>query len=210
MQFPMGPESSFKMTPRELCQKFAAHSPPMTGHTTGIPAAVLVPVFFAGSDLMVLFIQRTVFVKAHRGQISFPGGKCDGADPDPLTTALRETQEEIGLPPAQVQVLGFLGSLTTVTGFKVDGFAGLIPFPASLQPNPREVARVFAYPVRQLCQPQRWRRGPHTWQGYFRDYVYFCHLPGALIWGATARLLVEFLTRLEPEFDPAGIPLIKV
>ncbi len=124
------------MTPQKLHQLFASGPQPMAMPPGGIPAAVLLPVFFAGPELMVLFIQRTEQVKTHRGQISFPGGKRDGIDPNPLATALREAQEEIGLPPAKVRVLGYLGRLTTVTGFQIDGFAGLVPFPDFLQPNP--------------------------------------------------------------------------
>lgn len=196
------------MTPQKLHQLFASGPQPAARPIGGIPAAVLLPVFFAGPELLVLFIQRTEQVKTHRGQISFPGGKRDHADPNSLATALREAQEEIGLPPAEVRVLGYLGNLTTMTGFQIDGFVGLIPFPSFLQPNPREVARVFAYPVRLLSQPQRWRRGPHTWKGCRRAQVYYCHFPGALIWGATARLLAEFLKRLDIGFEPQTIPLI--
>lgn len=173
-----------------------------------IPAAVLVPLFFAGDDLMVLFIQRTYQVKTHRGQISFPGGKQDGGDPDALTTALREVEEEIGLPAAQVRILGGLGDFTTITGFWIQSFVGLIPFPTSLRPNSREVARVFAYPVRRLAEIDRWRCGPHSWQGRHLTRIYFCHFPGALIWGATARILLALLTRLPLSFEPQNIPVI--
>lgn len=196
------------MTPQELCQLFPPVFPPVEPRPPGIPAAVLVPVFFAGDELLVLFIQRTRRVKTHRGQISFPGGKCDGADPDALATALRETQEEIGLPPATVQVLGGLGGFTTITGFHVQSFVGLIPFPRALKLNAREVARVFAYPVQRLADLRRWRCGPHAWGGRRLSRVYFCHFPGALIWGATAKILLTFLGRLPLGFDPRDIPVI--
>jgi len=187
------------MTPQRLHQLFS-QGPTSSGQPgPGTPAAVLIPLFFHGGELTMLFTQRTQWVKQHRNQISFPGGVRDPEDDNFLTTALREAQEEIGLAPAHVDVLGFLNTTLTTTGFLVHSFAGLIPYPYPFRLNAREVARLLEFPVRQLLEPHRWRTGPHVWQGRCHQ-VYFCELDQATIWGATARILVDILHLLDPNF----------
>ena len=194
-----------KMTPQHLRQLFSKAIPRDQADVPSIPAAVLIPLFYENSELMMLFTQRTYLVKHHRGQISFPGGVQDPDDDNLLATALRESQEEIGLAPQEVDVLGFLNATLTITGFQVYSFVGLVPYPYEFLLNDREVARLLAFPVRQLLQPHRWRTGPHDWEGK-HSTVYYCQMPQTTIWGATARILVDFLALLNPAFEPAAIP----
>ena len=193
------------MTPQHLRQLFSKAIPRDQADVPSIPAAVLIPLFYENSELMMLFTQRTYLVKHHRGQISFPGGVHDPDDDNLLATALRESQEEIGLAPQEVDVLGFLNATLTITGFRVYSFVGLVPYPYEFLLNDREVARLLAFPVRQLLQPHRWRTGPHDWEGK-HSTVYYCQMPQTTIWGATARILVDFLALLNPAFEPAAIP----
>ncbi len=194
-----------KMTPQHLRQLFSKAIPRDQADVPSIPAAVLIPLFYENSELMMLFTQRTYLVKHHRGQISFPGGVHDPDDDNLLATALRESQEEIGLAPQEVDVLGFLNATLTITGFQVYSFVGLVPYPYEFLLNDREVARLLAFPVRELLQPHRWRTGPHEWEGK-HSTVYYCQMPQTTIWGATARILVDFLALLNPAFEPAAIP----
>jgi 8-oxo-dGTP pyrophosphatase MutT (NUDIX family) len=159
------------------------------------PAGVLVPLFYVAQDPHLLFTQRTFTVRDHQGQISFPGGVQDTADPDLLTTALRETEEEIGLKPQVVEVLGALHPVATVTGYWITPFVGLIPHPYDFRPNPLEVRRLLMHPVREFFPPDRWNTGDYNYQG---KVIRVCcwKYRGTVIWGATARMLVDFLARL--------------
>jgi 8-oxo-dGTP pyrophosphatase MutT (NUDIX family) len=159
------------------------------------PAAVLIPVFWRQDTPHLVFTQRTDTVKHHRSQISFPGGVADPGDADLLATALREAQEEIGLDPGQVEVLGMLQPTATITGFWINPFVGLIPYPYDFRPNPEEVAHLLIYPLPAFLPPARWRTGPYTYQG---KTVSVCcwHQGDICIWGATARLLLDLLSRL--------------
>jgi 8-oxo-dGTP pyrophosphatase MutT (NUDIX family) len=112
-----------------------------------VAAGVLVPLFVAAEQFQVLFIQRTLLVKDHRGQIAFPGGVRDPEDAHLLATALREAQEEIGLAPEAVEVLGALPPVATITGYHITPFAGLIPHPYDFRPSPREVKRLLPLPL---------------------------------------------------------------
>jgi 8-oxo-dGTP pyrophosphatase MutT (NUDIX family) len=143
----------------------------------------------------VLFTQRTTTLKSHSGQVSFPGGRAEPADPSAEFTALRETHEEIGLAPERVEVLGRLPDYRTRTGFRVTPVIGLIVPPLELAPDPREVAEVFEVPLAFLLEARNQQRHTREWQGQQVGYYVFEH-GGRVIWGATAGMLVNLYRML--------------
>ena len=160
-----------------------------------LPAAVLTPVFEVEGEVNLLFTQRTMFLKDHRGQISFPGGVRDLGDPDLLTTALRETQEEIGLHPGVVEIFGNLQPVATVTGYWINPFVAQIPYPYDFRLNHHEVMHLLVFPLAAFCVPERWNTGPYR---YKDQTIQVCcwKYDDTVIWGATARLLLDLLSRV--------------
>jgi 8-oxo-dGTP pyrophosphatase MutT (NUDIX family) len=154
------------------------------------PAAVLLPLV-EDLDPWIVFTKRTDHLRRHPGEISFPGGMCHDEDLDLLHTALRETQEELGLAPEDVDVLGALSPLQTFTsGTSIVPFVGIFAADPVFTANPAEIAEVLEFPVDRLLEverPMAWTREDRT----FRGYVY--ELDGHTVWGATARILNEFL-----------------
>src|SRR3989449_10807061 len=140
-----------------LIRRRLADRPRRTLNDDGLrQAAVLIPLFLENGEPHVLFTRRTDTVQDHKGQISFPGGATDRDDPDAMTTALRETDEELGIPPDQVLVLGALDDVhATVSGFLITPFAGIIPHPFPLRVNAAEIAEVLTVPLRVFRDPCR-------------------------------------------------------
>ncbi len=163
-----------------------------------VPAAVLL-LLTNQAEPHVLFTKRTEQVAHHKGQISFPGGIVETWDASRLETALREAKEEIGLPPSAVEILGALDDTKTrATGFVITPFVGLIREPVSYAPDGREIERVLEVPLAALLDPtnfrvEMWERDAHTSPVYFYEYR------GETIWGATARILKQFLDLVFPE-----------
>lgn len=158
-------------------------------------AAVLVPIINRPRELTVLLTQRTDHLTHHPGQISFPGGRVEPQDGGILGTALRETQEEIGLAPEQVRALGVLDDYVTRTGFVVTPVVGLIEPPVHFQPDPFEVAQVFEVPLSFLLDVSNARRHSHHFEGKER-FFYAIPYGEYFIWGATAGMLVNLQERL--------------
>jgi 8-oxo-dGTP pyrophosphatase MutT (NUDIX family) len=159
-------------------------------------AAVLIPVIAHPGDLTVLFTQRTTHLKSHAGQVSFPGGRAEPLDASAEFTALREAEEEIGLPATRVEILARLPDYRTRTGFRVTPVIGLIEPPLELAPDPREVAEVFEVPLAFLLDPANRQRRTREFQGREVGYYVF-EYQQRVIWGATAGMLVNLYRMLE-------------
>jgi len=155
-----------------------------------VPAAVLVPVVTHPEGLSVLFTLRTPHLSAHAGQVSFPGGRVEPGDEDEAAAALRETEEEIGLRPDQIRLIGRLDTYVTRTGFRIHPLVGFVAPPLALVPDPQEVADVFEVPLDFLIDPANRRRESRLYQGRER---FFWAIPydSRYIWGATAGMVVN-------------------
>lgn len=159
-------------------------------------AAVLCALRPLGGELHVVLTERAKHLNQHPGQVAFPGGKIDEADRDATAAALREAEEEIGLPQAGVDVLGTLDDYLTSTGFRVTPVIGLVPESWQPVPDPGEVDAVFEPPLRFLMDPTNHERHHRDWQGR-RRYFYAMPWRGHYIWGATAGMLKQLSDRLK-------------
>lgn len=158
------------------------------------PAAVLVG-FREGVQPRLVLTVRTDHLHAHAGQVAFPGGRSEPADDDALATALRESEEEIGLDRALVTPLGYLDNFETISGFRITPVVARIAAHAQLYPAPDEVAEVFEVPLAFLLEPANLRRYTMEFRGHRRPMVEFVH-GGHRIWGATAAMLLNLLQRM--------------
>ena len=158
-------------------------------------AAVLIPLVNLDAEWHILYTRRTDRVESHKGQVSFPGGACDDGETTPEQTALREADEEIGVKPTDVQVLGRLSRLITISSFQVTPVVGIIPFPYAFRVAGVEVARVFTIPLLWLSNRNNY------WEFFTRDsdrsLIAYHPFDGELLWGATARMTVNFLKTLD-------------
>jgi len=152
---------------------------------------VLVPVVQRADGLTVLLTRRTAHLNDHAGQISFPGGRAEPGDASAAATALRETEEEIGLAAARVEVLGQLHEYLTVTGYRVTPVVGLVTPPLDLRPDDFEVAEIFEVPLEFLLDPANHQRNSVIHEGRQRRY-YAIPYRQYYIWGATAGMLMNF------------------
>ena len=160
------------------------------------PAAVLVGLVDRGAGEQVLLTRRHAGLRHHGGQISFPGGRIEASDADPVAAALREATEEIGLQPAQASVLGYLDPLSTITGFHVYPVVAQIAPDFVAQRDPSEVEEVFEVPLSFLLEPANARRVDLEFRGARRSVLEF-QFNHWRVWGATASMLVNLRERLE-------------
>ncbi|MBB5220554.1 8-oxo-dGTP pyrophosphatase MutT (NUDIX family) [Amaricoccus macauensis] len=159
-------------------------------------ASVLIPLVERGPGLNLVLTRRAARLTHHPGQIAFPGGKQDPTDASPLATALREANEEIGLDPSGVEVLGALDFHETVTFFNISPFVGLVPSDFRPVSDPGEVAEVFEVPLEFVLDPANLQIHRRQWQGQWRAYYAIPYGPH-YIWGATARMLKALADRLQ-------------
>jgi len=157
-------------------------------------AAVLIPLVWYDEEWHLLFTRRTDTVESHKGQVSFPGGACDEGETTPEQTALREAEEEIGIHPGDVRVLGNLSNLITITYFRVTPVIGVVKWPNVFRVGEHEVARIFTIPLAWLANlSNRWQ---FEMPGRARSLIAYHPYDGELLWGATARMTVDFLSVL--------------
>ena len=156
---------------------------------------MLVPIVLRSVGPRLLLTRRTERLQDHAGQVSFPGGGREQIDPDPVETALRETEEEIGLSRRHVEVLGFLHGYLTISGYTVTPVVGLVTPGFELRPDPLEVAEIFEVPVEFFLDPANRQLREREFGGRKLAYYLF-EFEGHTIWGATAAMLVDFLDML--------------
>lgn len=161
-----------------------------------IPASVLIPFFEKNGQVHILFAKRTQNVRHHKGQISFPGGAFDPQDKDLLQTALRETEEEVGLKKEDVEIVAELDDMFTPTNFRVTPFAGFIPYPYAFKLNPHETAELIEIPLSHLLNERHHRLGYRrlfnkTVEVHYYDYKEHT------VWGVTGLILFELLEKIK-------------
>jgi 8-oxo-dGTP pyrophosphatase MutT (NUDIX family) len=172
---------------------------PLARHRTsaGRGAAVLMPIFELDDELHVVYIRRSDHVESHRGQVAFPGGRVDPTDESLLHTALREAQEEVGIDPASVEVLGAIeGSIARTSEIHVTPFVGVIPAATGLRADPREVAAIFFVPMSALEDSSY--RGTYRFRrqsGEISEHPAIFY-NDQVIWGLTLRFTEEVLGRM--------------
>jgi 8-oxo-dGTP pyrophosphatase MutT (NUDIX family) len=154
------------------------------------PAAVLVPLVDHPRGMSVLLTQRTAHLSAHAGQIAFPGGRIEAADADAVEAALRETEEEVGLPRERVRIIGRLDTYLTGTGFEITPIVGIVAPPLPLAIDPYEVAEAFEVPLSYILDRRNHRRVERR-SGARRRWFFVLPYEGRNIWGATAGILVN-------------------
>lgn len=197
------PRASFplKAAPRGDHQLNQDQPPPANPR----PASVLVPLVEREPGLTVLLTQRTADLPSHAGQISFPGGRWQQSDADTVATALRETEEEVGLVPERIDVVGRLDTYLTGTGFSVTPVVGFVRPPFELRPDPREVADIFEVPLAFFLDPAHHELRSAIWAGRERRF-YVMPYENRYIWGATAGMLKNLYDVLtaDPQAAAAG------
>lgn len=159
------------------------------------PASVLVPVIRRPKELTLLLTQRSEQLRSHKGQISFPGGRREDSDESAAHAALREAQEEVGLDPASVEVIGYLDDYPTVTRYRVTPVVGLLP-PPRLKLDKREVAEAFEVPLSLLLREDSYQRKVFSRSGINVPFFEVNHADRR-IWGATAGMLYNLMQKMQ-------------
>ena len=181
--------------------RFAVEFPELLDFLSGPPrpAAVLILFLRKTDGWHLLFTRRTAELQEHSGQVAFPGGRMDALDETPIDTALREAHEEIGLAPADVQIMGLLNNYLTITNYLVTPVVGVMPWPYSLRSSPHEVSRIFTIPLTWLADPRNHEVRQRSIPGLEKtiSVVYFQPYEGEILWGASARFTLGLLDALQ-------------
>lgn len=177
---------------RFVADRLARHRPAHIPQQGLRPAAVLLPLYLRDGEETIFFTRRTDHLEHHSGEISFPGGAWQEDDGDLRITALRETEEEMGIAPADVTLLGRLDDFYSIHGYHVVPFVGTFAWPYPFRVNPDEIAELIELPLARLRDPTIF----HTEDWHHRGRVHPVHfylIDGHQIWGLTAAILKQFL-----------------
>jgi 8-oxo-dGTP pyrophosphatase MutT (NUDIX family) len=161
-------------------------------------ASVLIPLVYWKDEWLLVFTRRTETVEHHKGQVSFPGGGCEVGESTPEMTALREAQEEIGLKPEDVRLLGRMNDVITITHYRVTPVVGVIPWPYRVRLEPAEVERIFTIPLLWLAERANWYEQPVETEAMLRPFPVVRYHPydKEVLWGVSARITQNLLTIL--------------
>ncbi len=191
---------TFQDAQQQIQQKLRQYQPRKLTIPGAVPAAVLIPLFNKHDKPHVLLTLRTETVEHHKGQISFPGGAWESQDKSLLQTALRETEEEVGIPQRHFTVLGELDDFLTVTNFLVTPFVAILQYPFEAHPSEYEVAQLLEVPLDIFLTDEYFHMEEREYHNR-RFPVYFYDFQGYSIWGATAFIMNRFI-ELVFDFNP--------
>jgi 8-oxo-dGTP pyrophosphatase MutT (NUDIX family) len=171
-------------------ERLKAYNPRTIESPRAICAGVVIPLLEKEGEAFVLLTKRTDTVRIHKGEVSFPGGMCEEEDDGTMGTALRECCEEIGVAKKDIEIIGRLDDMYTMTGFVITPYVGIIPYPYMFRTNPGEVAYLICLPLKHLLgvNPMS-ERAEHGGDVRMVPSIYY---KGDRIWGATCRMLLQF------------------
>ena len=197
----LGGGVTIRSVKRRLKQALSRRQKKHIVRPTRVSSAVLVPVYRKQGQYHILFIQRTEKVKDHKGQISFPGGAYEEQDGTLQNTAIRESEEEIGLMPGDIEILGELDDLMTIgTNYVISPYDAIIPWPYAFKVDQWETEEIIEVPISALLKKDCLRRESGVLEGRVVK-TYFYHYQEKVIWGATARIVKQFLDITAPIFS---------
>jgi 8-oxo-dGTP pyrophosphatase MutT (NUDIX family) len=165
-------------------------------------SAVLVPLCWKEGEPVILVTKRSMSVEHHRGEISFPGGRSEPTDTDVFSTALRESEEEIGLKPSDVEILGLLDDHISILGFHITPVVGAVPYPYDFRIN-SESDVLLSVPLSLALSEGAWMAERTTFMGRGIN-IYYLEIEGGVVWGATGRMLKHFVDLLAGRSIPYG------
>jgi 8-oxo-dGTP pyrophosphatase MutT (NUDIX family) len=181
----------------DIREKLKRYAPKTIEGPNTICAGVMIPIFEKEGTPYILLTKRTDTVRLHKGEVSFPGGMCEEEDDGTMGTALRECCEEIGVVRKDIEIVGRLDDMYTLTGFVITPYAGIIPYPYTFRINPIEVAYLICLPLSRLMEANPLRERAE-YEGDFQ-MVPSIYYNGDRIWGATCRILLQFRQIIEDE-----------
>ena len=180
------------MNKEEIRERLESHKPIRIDNPSLIPSAVLIALFEKGGQWHVLLTLRPPDIASHQNQICFPGGRADEGE-KALEAALREAEEEMGIKPEDVEILGRLDDILTITYYRISPFVGVIPYPYPFKVSEKEIAEVIEIPLADFADPKNFRRDDNwKFQGHYYP-VYFFNCGKHVVWGATAKIMKQFL-----------------